>query len=73
MSVNIFPHAPYDMVGWHTRRGVQYGEDSLCFHHDNFFIKLCCFDRDVAAIALANASMGDYKLKSSPDYEVRSI
>eukprot|EP00752_Nemacystus_decipiens_P009571 g8551.t1 len=26
--------------------------------------------RDVAAIALANASMGDYKLKSSPDYEV---
>lgn len=29
------------------------------------------FDRDVAAIALATASMGDYKLKSSPDYEVR--
>lgn len=26
--------------------------------------------RDVAAIALANANMGDYKLKSSPDYEV---
>ena len=26
--------------------------------------------RDVATIALANASMGDYKLKSSEDYEV---
>lgn len=26
----------------------------------------------MAAIALANASMGDYKLKSSPDYEVSS-
>ncbi|CAM9794041.1 unnamed protein product, partial [Choristocarpus tenellus] len=26
--------------------------------------------RDVAAIALAEANMGDYKLKSSPDYEV---
>ncbi|CAN0002772.1 unnamed protein product, partial [Hapterophycus canaliculatus] len=27
---------------------------------------------DVEAIALANASMGDYKLKSSPDYEART-
>lgn len=29
------------------------------------------YGRDVAAIALANANMGDYKLKSSPEYEVR--
>lgn len=32
-----------------------------------------CFlewSRDVEAIALANSNMGDYKLKSSPDYEV---
>lgn len=34
-------------------------------------VACCNFDRDVAAIALANDSMGDYKLKSSTDYEVR--
>lgn len=30
-----------------------------------------CDNRDVAAIALAEANMGDYKLKSAADYEVR--
>lgn len=44
----------------------------LCFPRCTrvFIVRTSRLDRDVATIALANASMGDYKLKSSEDYEV---